>query len=262
MSATIGNRLTAKTVLVTGGGTGIGRAICLAAAREGADVLIGCNRSTDGARAVQRQIQGMKRRAEVLEADLGNAPAARAFVQKALATMGAVHVLVNNAAIIRRASFLEFSDNDWDETLSVNLRAAFLCAQEAARAMVRQGIKGRIINISSVGGMIAHADLCAYDASKAGMDMLVRSMAVALASHGITVNSVSPGAIAVERNRDEFADASAVEKWKSVIPVGHWGRPEDVAGAVMYLASEEAGFITGHTLVVDGGQTIALTSPR
>jgi NAD(P)-dependent dehydrogenase (short-subunit alcohol dehydrogenase family) len=261
MPATIAHRLAGKVALVTGGGTGIGRAICLAAAREGADVLIGCNRSQDGARAVQKEIRGMMRRAEVLEADLGSASAARAFVREALATMGSIHVLVNNAAIVRRAPFLEFSETDWEETLAVNLQAAFICAQESARAMVRQGIRGRIINISSVGGMIAHADLCAYDASKAGMDMLVRSMAVALASRGITVNSVSPGAIAVERNKDEFADASAAERWKTVIPVGHWGRPEDVAGAVMYLASDEAEFITGHTLVVDGGQTIALTSP-
>jgi glucose 1-dehydrogenase len=261
MPSAVADRLAGKVVLVTGGGTGIGRAICLAAAREGADVLIGCHNSTDGAREVREQIRGMKRRAEVLEADLADASAARALVHGALAAMGAVHVLVNNAAIIRRASFLEFSDSDWEETFSVNLRAAFLCAQEVARAMVRQGTRGRIINISSVGGMIAHADLCAYDASKAGMDMLVRSMAVALAPHGITVNSVSPGAIAVERNKDEFADASAVERWKTVIPVGHWGRPEDVAGAVMYLASEDSAFVTGHTLVVDGGQTIALTSP-
>jgi NAD(P)-dependent dehydrogenase (short-subunit alcohol dehydrogenase family) len=175
--------------------------------------------------------------------------------------MGALHVLVNNAAVIRRAAFLEYGDSDWEETIAVNLRAAFLCAQEAARDMVRQGIRGRIVNISSVGGMAAHADLCAYDASKAGMDMLTRSAATALAPMGITVNSVSPGAIEVDRNREEFAGPSAARRWKGVIPLGHWGRPEDIANAVIFLASGEAGFVTGHTLVVDGGQTIALSSP-
>lgn len=164
-------------------------------------------------------------------------------------------------AVIRRAPLLEFSELHWEETFAVNLRAAFVCAQEVARAMVRQGIHGRIINISSVGGLIAHSNLCAYDASKAGMDMFTRSAAVELAHWAITVNSVSPGAIGVERNRDEFATASAVRRWRSVIPLGHWGEPEDIAHAVIYLASDEAAFVTGHTLVVDGGQTIALTSP-
>jgi NAD(P)-dependent dehydrogenase (short-subunit alcohol dehydrogenase family) len=261
MSTSVGRRLDGKVVLVTGGGTGIGKAVCLAAARNGADVVIGFNRSAAGAREVQEQIQALHRRAEVLQADLGDAHAARSFVQKALAMVGPIHVLVNNAAVIRRAPFLEFGEADWEETIAVNLRAAFICTQEVARSMVSQGIKGRIINISSVGGSNAHVDLCAYDASKAGMDMLARSIAVALAPHGITVNSVSPGAIQVERNRGEFSDAAAVEQWKKVIPLGHWGRPEDVADAVMYLASDEAGFVTGHTLVVDGGQTIPLTSP-
>jgi NAD(P)-dependent dehydrogenase (short-subunit alcohol dehydrogenase family) len=262
VSAVVARRLEGKVVLVTGGGTGIGRAICLAAAREGADVAIGCNASAAGAREVMRQIRALGRRAETLTADLSHAREARQLVRKASEKMGAVHVLVNNAAIVRRAPFLEFSETDWEATFAVNLRAAFICAQEAARGMARQKIHGRIINISSVGGLVAHTDLCAYDASKAGMDMLTRSVAVELAPLGITVNSVSPGAIRVERNQDEFAGASAVRRWKSVIPLGHWGSPEDIAAAVVFLASGEAGFITGHTLVVDGGQTIALTSPR
>ena len=261
MSAVVGQRLAGKVVLVTGGGTGIGRAICLAAAREGADVAIGCNSSAVGARVLMKQIRALGRRAEVLKADLSSPREARKLVQRALTAMGAVHVLVNNAAVVRRAPFLDFSEKDWEETIAVNLRAAFVCAQEAARAMARQGIRGRIINISSVGGLLAHSELCAYDASKAGMDMLTRSAAVELAPRGITVNSVSPGAIGVERNKLEFAGAAAARRWKGVIPLGHWGRPEDIANAVVYLASEEAGFVTGHTLVVDGGQTIALTSP-
>ena len=261
MSEAVTRRLEGKVVLVTGGGTGIGRAICLAAAREGADVAIGYNASAARARALMKQIRALGRRAEVLKADLSSAREARKLVRRALTAMGAIHVLVNNAAVVRRAPFLEFREKDWEETIAVNLRAAFVCAQEAARAMVEQRIRGRIVNISSIGGMHSHSNLCAYDASKAGMDMLTRSAAVELAPRGITVNSVSPGAIKVERNKDEFAGASAVRRWKSVIPLAHWGRPEDIANAVIYLASDEAGFITGHTLVVDGGQTIALSSP-
>ena len=261
MSAAVTRRLEGKVVLVTGGGSGIGRAICLEAAREGADVAIGYNTSAAGARAVMKQIRALGRRAEALKADLSSSREARRLVQRALTAMGAIHVLVNNAAVIRRAPFLEFSEKDWEQTLAINLRAAFVCTQEAARAMVLQGIRGRIVNISSVGGMLAHTDLCAYDASKAGMDMLTRSAAAALGPRGITVNSVSPGAIEVKRNKSEFAGASAVRRWKSVIPLGHWGRPEDIANAVIFLASDEARFITGHTLVVDGGQTIALSSP-
>jgi len=261
MSPPMTGRLLGKVFLVTGGGTGIGRAICLSAAREGADVCIACHASVEGARAVKREILSLGRRAAVLRADIGIARQARALVGRAFVEMGALHVLVNNAAIVRCAPFLEYRLEDWEATFAINLRAAFLCAREAARMMVRAGIRGRIINISSIGGMLAHTDLCAYDASKAGMDMLTRSAAAALGPRGITVNSVSPGAIEVKRNKSEFAGASAVRRWKSVIPLGHWGRPEDIANAVIFLASDEARFITGHTLVVDGGQTIALSSP-
>jgi NAD(P)-dependent dehydrogenase (short-subunit alcohol dehydrogenase family) len=261
MSASMTSRLEGKVVLVTGGGTGIGSSICLAAAREGADVVIGFNASAAKARMIMEQIRSMGRRAIALRADLSSVREARKLVQKSLAAMGAVHVLVNNAAVVRRAPLLDFSEKDWEATFAVNLRAAFICVQEAARSMVSLGIRGRIVNISSVGGMLAHSNLCAYDVSKAGLDMLTRSAAVELAPRGITVNSVSPGAIQVERNTDEFAAPSAVRRWKRVIPIGHWGVPDDIAKAVIYLASDEAGFVTGHTLVVDGGQTIALSSP-
>jgi NAD(P)-dependent dehydrogenase (short-subunit alcohol dehydrogenase family) len=254
-------RLEGKIVLVTGGGTGIGRAICLLAAQEGADIVVGYHASERGARDVEEKILALGRRAFAVKADIGDPREARGLVSRALGAMGALHVLVNNAAIIRRSSFLEFTESDWEDTIAVNLRASFVCAQEAARAMVRLGIRGRIVNVSSVGGMLAHADLCAYDTSKAALDMLTRSAAVALAPRGITVNAVSPGAIEVERNRDELSGAETERRWRSIIPLGHWGQPSDIAHAVIYLASEEAQFVTGHVLVVDGGQTVALASP-
>ncbi len=251
-------RLDGKTMLVTGGGTGIGREICLLAAREGADVVVGYHGSREGAVAVEREVRALGRRVLAVQADVANPEEARGLVTRTLDAMGALHVLVNNAAVVRRASFLDFPQDDWDETLAVNLRAPFLMAQEAARAMVRMGIRGRIVNISSVGGMMAHDDLCAYDASKAGLDMLTRAAAVGLGQKGITVNSVCPGAIKVERNQNEFAGEGTTEWWRNVIPVGHWGRPEDIAHAVLFLASDEAQYVTGHVLVVDGGQSISL----
>jgi NAD(P)-dependent dehydrogenase (short-subunit alcohol dehydrogenase family) len=261
MFPAVTGRLAGKTVLVTGGGTGIGRAVCLKAAREAATVVLGYHSSESAALSVQDEIRASGGMALALKADIRSPVEARSLVARTIEAMGALHVLVNNAAVVRRASFLDYSESDWDETIAVNLRGPFICAQEAARAMARLAIRGRILNISSVGGMLAHANLCAYDASKAGLDMLTRSEAVALAPLGITVNSVCPGAIRVERNRDEFAGAEAERLWKRIIPLGTGGQPEDVAAAVVFLASEEAGFITGHVLVVDGGQSITLYSP-
>jgi NAD(P)-dependent dehydrogenase (short-subunit alcohol dehydrogenase family) len=127
--------------------------------------------------------------------------------------------------------------------------------------MVEKGIRGRIVNVSSVGGTLAHRGLCAYDAAKAGMDMLTRCMAVELAPHGITVNAVVPGAIEVDRNRALFASAENAREWKKFIPLGRWGQPEDVARVVVFLASEDAAFVNGQALVVDGGQTAVLPEP-
>jgi NAD(P)-dependent dehydrogenase (short-subunit alcohol dehydrogenase family) len=261
MPPAVSGRLAGKTVLVTGGGTGIGRAVCLRAAREGAAVVLGYHSSERDAHAVQQEIRAFGGTALALKADIRSSIEARRLVTRTLDAMGALHVLVNNAAVVHRASFLDYSESDWDETIAVNLRGPFICAQEAARAMARLEIRGRILNISSIGGMLAHSNLCAYDASKAGLDMLTRSEAVALAPLGITVNAVCPGAIHVERNQDEFAGPQAEQLWKRIIPLGAAGQPVDVAAAVVFLASEEAGFITGHVLVVDGGQSATLYSP-
>jgi NAD(P)-dependent dehydrogenase (short-subunit alcohol dehydrogenase family) len=259
--AKMSRRLEGKTVLVTGAGTGIGSAISLAAAREGADVAVCCHSSGEGARAIRERILSLGRRAVLLKADIGKAKQARLLVKRAVEELGPLHVLVNNAAVVRRASFLDYGEREWEETFAVNLRAAFICTQEAARTMIAQGIQGCIVNVSSVGGLLAHANLCAYDASKAGLDMLTRCTALELASQGIRVNSVVPGAIEVQRTKDEHAGATMVRRWRKLIPLGHRGQPEDIAKAVIFLASDDARFVTGQTLVVDGGQTIVLSGP-
>ena len=249
-------------VLVTGAGTGIGSAICLAAASEGADVAVCYHSSREGALTVRRRVLDMGRRAVTLKADLGSPPQIERMVARAIAEMGRIDILVNNAAVVRHAPFLSFPTEDWDWTLSVNLRGVFLCSRAVARSMIEKGIRGRIVNVSSVGGTFAHRGLCAYDAAKAGMDSLTRCMAVELARHGITVNAVVPGAIEVDRNRAEIASAENALRWKKVIPLGRWGQPEDVARVVVFLASEDAGFVNGQALVVDGGQTAVLSEPE
>jgi len=253
--------LAGKVVLVTGAGTGLGAAICLAAARAGADIAACYHGSRPGALSVKRRVAEEGRRAVTLKADIGKPREAKAVVQRALSAMGRIDVVVNNAAIVRWAPFLDFRVSDWDETLAVNLRGAFLCAQEAARAMVARHIKGRIINISSIGGILAHDRLCAYDAAKGGMAMLTRCAALELAPHGITVNEIAPGAIEVDRTRREFEGPGMARRWKKIIPVGEWGQPEDIARAVLFLASDDAHYITGQTFVVDGGQSIRLSQP-
>ncbi|MFH1006414.1 MAG: SDR family oxidoreductase [Candidatus Latescibacterota bacterium] len=259
MSAGISTELKGQVVLVTGAGTGIGSAISLAAARAGADVAVCYQSSRKGALAVRRKVIACGRRAVVLKADIGNPGEVAALVGRVLSELGRVDVLVNNAATVIRAPFLDFALADWDQTFAVNLRGAFLLSQAAARSMNDGGIKGRIINISSVGGMIAHDSLCAYDAAKAGMNMLTRCAARELGPLGITVNAIVPGAIEVDRTKEEFADPARSDRWKRVIPVGRRGQPEEIARAVVFLASQDAGFINGQTLVIDGGQSVVLS---
>jgi NAD(P)-dependent dehydrogenase (short-subunit alcohol dehydrogenase family) len=261
MPASLRPALEGKVVLVTGAGTGIGAAICLAAAREGADIALCYHASREGAMAVCDEVIALGVNAFTIPADLRNGAATRSMVESVIAKMGKVDVVVNNAAVVHRSSLLEIPETAWEETFAVNLRAALLCTQVAARSMIACGIRGRIINISSVGGLLAHDDLCAYDASKAGMLALTRCAARELARHGITVNAVVPGAIEVARTQGEFAGVESADRWQDIIPVGHRGNPDDVARAVLFLAAEEAAFITGQAFVVDGGQTITLSQP-
>jgi NAD(P)-dependent dehydrogenase (short-subunit alcohol dehydrogenase family) len=260
--AAVKDRLGGKVALVTGAGTGIGSAICLALASEGAELAIGYNSSRAGALSVLRRVLDMGRRAVTFKTDLGSARQIERMVTGAIAEMGRIDILVNNAAVVRYAPFLSYPIEDWDWTMSVNLRGAFLCSRAVARSMVEKGIRGRIVNLSSLGGRLAHKGLCAYDAAKAGMEMLTRCMAVELAPHGIIVNAVVPGAIEVERNRAEFRSAKNAPKWKKAIPLGRWGQPEDIARVVVFLVSEDAAFVNGHSLVVDGGQSAVLPEPE
>lgn len=250
--------LFATTALVTGADShGIGRAVALALAREGADVALHWYRDRARAEELAARIQALGRRAVVLHADMAEAGAARRVVGDAREALGGLGILVCNAARIQRKPFLEITDDDFRAMQATNLHGYFACAQDAARGMVAQGGGGRIVMISSINQAHASPDLAHYVASKGGVMMLARSMALELAPHGITVNLVAPGTIETDINRHMLADPAFRARKLAPVPLARAGTPEDVAGAVAYLASREAGYVTGSTITVDGGLTIA-----
>lgn len=246
--------LTGRVAVVTGAGTGLGGAISLALARAGADLLLQYRSSAASIEVVAAECRALGRRVEVERADFAADPGlAAAIVDAAVERLGRIDILVNNAAVTTKmAPFESFAREVFEETLAVNLTAPFLAAQAAARHMIAAGRGGRIVNIGSVHARVSAPGAAAYEASKGGIRALTAAGAVALGQYGITVNCVAPGAIIVER----YADLDWDEDWfVSRTPVGRNGRPEDIAATVLFLAGDEAGFISGETIYVDGGMT-------
>jgi NAD(P)-dependent dehydrogenase (short-subunit alcohol dehydrogenase family) len=239
-------RLRGKATAVTGGTRGIGRAIALAFAREGADVLVNGRDATAGAK-VCAEIEALGCRAVWHAADLGRVAEARGVVGAAVAAFGRLDVLVNNAGLFERKPALEMEEADWDRLLDVNLKGAFFCAQAAARAMRGRG--GVIVNVASDAAWSGGLNPCShYAASKAGMVSFTRSLAKELAPHGIRVNALAPGLIATE-----MGDTAGSTLPGLLIPLGREGTPEEVAAAVVFLASDEASYVTGANLNLSGG---------
>jgi 3-oxoacyl-[acyl-carrier protein] reductase len=245
--------LAGKTALVTGGSRGIGRAIALRLAAEGADVAL-CARQVEAAQAVAAEVQALGVRALARPADVARAEEAGALVEAVLAEWDRLDVLVNNAGITRDNLLLRMSEEEWDAVLDTNLKGAFNCCKAAARAMVRAR-GGRIINISSVVGLMGNAGQANYAASKAGLIGFTRSLARELASRNITANVVAPGLVP-ETGMTGGLDEKAREKLLAQVPLGRPGLPEDVAHAVAFLASDQAAYITGQVLCVDGGMAM------
>lgn len=249
--------LESTTALVTGADSdGIGRAVALALAEAGADVALHWYRSRDKAEELAGLIAGMGRRTVLVEADMADPQQARVAVRMAGEALGGLDILVCNAARIQRKAFLDITDEDWTAVHAVNLHGYFACAQEAARLMVAQGRGGRIVMVSSVNQAHANPDIAHYVASKGGVMMLARAMALELAAHAITVNLVAPGTIETDINRHMLVDPEFRARKLAPVPMRRAGTPEDVAGAVAYLASSQAAYVTGATIVVDGGLTI------
>ncbi len=246
------SQLNNQIALVTGAGRGIGQAIALKLAGAGADVVVADLQADFCAETVQK-VQGLGRKAWAVAVDVANASSVEAMVEQALAGAGRVDILVNNAGITRDTLLMRMSEADWDAVLNINLKGTFLVTKALTRAFLKQK-SGRIVNIASVIGLIGNAGQCNYAASKAGVIGLTKSVARELASRGITANAIAPGFI--ETAMTAKLGPEAREALQKQIPLASLGQPEDVANAVLFLASPAARYITGQVLAVDGGMTM------
>lgn len=246
-------RLKGKTALVTGGSRGIGRAIAIGMAREGADVAINYVKNEETAHQVVTKIKESGRKSLAIRADISILSEIEEMVEKTWRELGGIDILVNNAGIAYIESFDKISEETWDRTMNVNLKGTFFCSQIVARRMIGEKRRGKIINVSATNGVVAEADTTHYNASKGGINMVTKSLAIELASYGINVNGIAPGVIQTEIDEVFFADKDFERHYQQHIPLGKFGTVEDCVGAAIFLASDEANYITGHTIVIDGG---------
>ena len=245
--------LTGKTAVVTGASRGIGRAIAKKLAQQGAQVVINYQGSREKAEEVQKEILEKGGKAMICQCDVSDFAACEAFIQNVIEQCGSLDILVNNAGITRDGLLMRMKEEDFDRVISTNLKGTFHTIRFAARQMIRQR-SGRVINMASVVGVAGNAGQVNYAASKAGVIGLTKSAAKELASRGITVNAIAPGFI--ETDMTEVLSEKVKEAAIGQIPLGYMGTPEDVAAAAAFLASEEARYITGQVIHVDGGMVM------
>lgn len=245
--------LTGKVAIVTGGKGGIGRAIALGLAEAGADVAI-CGRLIEDGQlgGVAEEIQQLGRRSLAIKADVSRKGDVENLVQRVMDELGAIDILVNNAGIMIKAPLLETTEAAWNEVMDIDLKGFYLCSQAVGRKMVERR-KGNIINIASVFGIRAVASHGAYPIAKAGVIMLTRVLALELGSYGIRVNAIAPGLTKTEMTRAIWSDPEALRHWKSMKALGRIGEPNDFVGAVLYLASDASSYVTGETILINGG---------
>jgi len=248
-------RLADKVAIVTGGDTGIGKAISLEMAREGASVVIDYFGDDTPAKAVVDEIENFGGKAYAVSADVSKPDEVDELIKATVGHFRGLDVLVNNAGIEHRAPFLETPLQEWHNVIAVNLTGAWMCSQAAARQMVRQKRGGRIVNISSVHEELAMPTNAPYCASKGGIRMLMRTIAVELAEHDITVNDICPGAVDTPMDADLKADKAKYGKLLAEIPLKRMAKPQEIAGLCVFLASAEGAYITGASYVIDGGMT-------
>ncbi|MDE2398406.1 MAG: glucose 1-dehydrogenase [Burkholderiales bacterium] len=242
-----------KVAIVTGGNSGIGQAIVLELARQGANVVIDYVANPDATLELEKQVAALGERAIGVEADVSRLADLQRLIDAALQAFGRIDIMVNNAGIETRTSVLETSEAQYDKVLAINLKSAFFGTQLAAQQMIKQGGGGRIVNISSVHEDWPMPGNAAYCLSKGGMRMLTRTAGVELAAHGICVVGVGPGAVATPINQSTMADPALLSKLDAAIPLGRLARPEEIASVVAFLAGDGASYMTATTVFADGG---------
>jgi 2-dehydro-3-deoxy-D-gluconate 5-dehydrogenase len=243
-------RLAGKVALVTGASRGLGQGMALGLAEAGASVmavdLLDCSET-------QAQILTLGEQCEKLEIDLTASEAPEKAVNHTIEKLGRLDIVVNNAGIIRRAPFLEFSEKDWDDVMALNIKAVFLLSQAAARQMARQGAGGRIISVASMLSFQGGIRVPSYAASKSAVMGLTRLMACELGPQGINCNAIAPGYMATDNTKPLREDPERNKAILDRIPLGRWGEPNDLQGLVVFLASEASSYVNGYTIAVDGG---------
>jgi glucose 1-dehydrogenase len=253
-------RLKDKVALVTGASSGIGAAIAARFAAEGARVAVNYRPNSPKDRdAAQAAVAGFGDYAIAVEADVSQRDQVEAMIATIVKAFGRIDVAVSNAGIEIKKGFLDTTDDEWNRVLGVNLYGSFVVSQAAARAMVQQGGGGRLIYISSVHEDIPFPEYTSYCASKGAIRMMMRNLCIELAPHGITANNIAPGAIATPINQSVLDNPIAFKNAVSEIPLGRFGKPDEVASVAVFLASDEASYVSGSTYYVDGGLTQQVT---
>ncbi len=251
-------RLKGKVAIVTGSSRGIGRAIALRFGQEGAKVVVNYVSHDEAAQEVVRSIREAGSEAIAVKADVSDPKAVAFLVESTLNAFGTIDILVNNAGICPFKDFLAISEELWDRVLDVNLKGYFLCSQAVAKVMVERGIKGRIINIGSISSLGGGSQQAHYCAAKGGINSLTKSMAIALGPYGITCNAILPGTVETDINKEDLSNPEKREYMVNRTPLRRLGKPEDIAGPAVFFASEDSDYVTGATLVVDGGFLVNL----
>jgi len=248
-------KLSGKVALVTGSSQGIGQSIAERLAAEGADIIVNYHSHPEQGEAVKAKIEGMGRRSIAIGADLGTIAGAHKLIADGVAALGQIDLLINNAGVEKHANFWEVTERDYDLVLNTNLKGPFFLTQAFVQHLQGRKVPGKIINISSVHEDLPFPHFSAYCMSKGGLKMMTRNLSIELAPFGITINNVAPGAIETPINTALLNDPVKLKALLENIPLNRLGKPADVSSAVAFLASAESDYITGTTLVIDGGLT-------